>query len=325
MKLATLREGTRDGALVVVNRAMTAMAKAAPEMTLQSALDRWGQVEPKLRETADRLERGEVKDALRFDLQLLDAPMPRSYGWLDGTSYLSHMVRARELRGAAMPPGIDGEPAMGERTGLFLAANDPLPLFEGDMGMDIEGEVGVILGDVPAGAGVEECRRAIRLITLVNDVSLRTVLADTAARGRSATLAAKPWPTQAPVAVTPDELGDAWDGDLLRLKLNCYLNGELFAAPDASIEASFTYPELISYCARYRPLPAGTVLAAGTISNSDDDVGGACIAERRCIEKRRQGAPVTNYLAVGDHVRIEMFDASGASIFGAIDQRVVAY
>lgn len=325
MKLATLREGTRDGALVVVNRAMTLMVKAKPEMTLQSALDRWEQVEPQMRATAERLERGEADDALPFDLQLLDAPMPRSYGWLDGTSYLSHMVRARELRGAAMPPGIDGEPAMGERTGLFLAATDPLPLFEGDMGMDIEGEVGVILGDVPAGAGIEECRRAIRLITLVNDVSLRTVLAETAARGRSATLAAKPWPTQAPVAVTPDELGDAWDGDLLRLKLHCHLNGELFAAPDASIEASFTYPELISYCARYRPLPAGTVLAAGTISNSDDDVGGACIAERRCIEKRRLGAPVTEYLAVGDHVRIEMFDVSGASIFGAIDQRVIAY
>lgn len=326
MKLATLRNHTRDGSLLVVNKRLTKMADASPiAPTLQAALDDWDVMEPRLRHFAEKLERGEIVTAMPFDANQLAAPLPRAFGWLDGTSYLSHMVRARELRGAKLPSGFDTEPAMGERlSGHFLGAMDPLRLLPGDLAMDIEGEIGVLLDDVPMCADIQEARRHIRLITLINDVSLRTILADTIARGRSATLAAKPWPTMAPVAVTPDELGDSWDGNLVKLRLYSYLNGELLSAPDASIEASFTYPELISYCAKYRPLPAGTVLAAGTISNYDDAVGGACIAERRCIEVRQHGAPITPYLQPGDSIKIDMLDGDGNSIFGAINQSIIS-
>ena len=326
MKLATLRDGTRDGALMVVNRELTQMASATHVTpTLQAALDDWAAVEIRLRTLFEQLQAGRIEHAVAFDPTQLAAPLPRAFGWIDGTSYLAHMERARALRGAKLPDAFGKEPLMGERiSGRFLGARDPLPLLPGDIGMDIEGEIGVILDDVAVQTKSEHAGRHIRLITLVNDVSLRTVLAETIKRGRSATLFAKPYPTMAPVAVTPDELGEAWDGELLKLPLHCYINGKLLAAPDGGKDASFTYPELISYCASYKPLPSGTVLAAGTLSNYDDDVGGACIAERRMIETKRTGSPVTPYLQPGDELKIEMLDHAGKSIFGAIQQRVEA-
>jgi fumarylacetoacetate (FAA) hydrolase len=326
MKLTSHRNGSRDGALMVVNRALTRVTPAttvAP--TLQAALDDWAEAEPRLRALSERLEKGMADPILAFDPAQLLAPLPRPFGWIDGTSYLSHMERARALRGAKLPDDFGKEPLMGERTsGGFLGPRDPLTLLPGDIGMDIEGEIGVILGDVPVLTKPDRAGEHIRLVTLVNDVSLRTVLADTAKRGRSATLFAKPYPTMAPVAVTPDELGDAWRGGLLHLPLLCHINGKLLAAPDGGKDASFTYPELISYCASYKPLPCGTVLAAGTLSNYDDEVGGACIAERRMIEVKRTGAPLTSYLQPGDELKIEMLDRDGASIFGAIQQIVEA-
>jgi fumarylacetoacetate (FAA) hydrolase len=325
VRLATARNGTPDGELVLVDRTLGwAVAAGAIARNLQDALDRWGQVLAPLQKLSGQLDAGQCPDARPLDPEKLEAPLPRAFAWLDGTSYLSHMARARELRGVTMPADFSQEPLMGERIGLFLGPRDPLPLLPGDIGMDIEGEIAVITGAVPVGASIAQARAAIRMVTMVNDTSLRTVLADTIQRGRSATLAAKPWPTMAPVAITPDALGDLWDGDLLRARMNCHVNGTLLAAPDASVEASFTFPQLIAYCARYRPLPCGTVLAVGTISNADDMVGGACIAERRCIEQRQFGAPVTPYLEVGHNLRIDMFDANGASIFGAIAQTVVA-
>jgi len=326
MKLATLRDGTRDGKLMIVNRELMLMAPASDIVaTLQAALDDWAAYAPALQSRYERLAAGRIDHPLAFDAAKLSAPLPRAFGWIDGTSYLSHMERARALRGARLPDDFGKEPLMGERIpGPFLGPCDPLPLLPGDIGMDIEGEIGVLLDDVPVGTRVDQAGRHIRLLTLVNDVSLRTVLADTVKRGRSATLAAKPYPTMAPVAVTPEELGDAWDGDLLRLPLRCMVNGKLLAAPDGGKDASFTYPELISYCAHYKPLPSGTVLAAGTLSNYDDDVGGACIAERRMIEVKRTGSPITPYLSPGDTVTIDMLDRDGKSIFGAIQQSVEA-
>lgn len=325
MRLATVRNGAPDGELILVDRTQRWTVSASPiALNLQDALDRWEQVLAPLQSLGDRLDAGNCPEAQPFDIARLDAPLPRAYAWLDGTSYLSHMARARELRGVTMPSDFSEEPLMGERIGLFLGPRDPLPLLPGDMGMDIEGEIAVITGAVPVGASIEQARAAIRMVTLVNDISLRTILADTIKRGRSATLAAKPWPTMAPVAITPDALGDLWDGNLLRARMHCHVNGTPLASPDAAVEASFTFPELVAYCARYRPLPCGTVLAAGTISNADDAVGGACIAERRCIEQRHSGAPVTPYLEVGHDLRIDMFDADGVSIFGAIAQTVVA-
>jgi fumarylacetoacetate (FAA) hydrolase len=327
MKLATLRDGTRDGTLMVVDRALRTMASAiAVAPTLQAALDDWGAAEPKLRKLFEDLQAGRLGGAEPFDAARLMAPLPRPFGWIDGTSYLSHMERARALRGAKLPDGFGEEPLMGERTPApFLAAQDPIPLKpDEEVGMDIEGEIGVILDDVPVGVDQAEASRHIRLVVLINDVSLRTVLADTIKRGRSATLFAKPYPGMSPVALTPDELGDAWDGELLKLPLRCFINGELLAAPDGGQDASFTYPQLVSYCATYRPLPGGTVIAAGTLSNYDDDVGGACIAERRLIETKQTGSPITPYLQAGDELRLEMLDRAGASLFGAIHQTVVA-
>ncbi len=325
MKLATLRDATRDGTLMVVDRTLTRMIRAshiAP--TMQAALDNWDAIAPRLEQLYDEVERGEADGAVAFDASLLAAPLPRAFGWIDGTSYLSHMERARALRGVSLPEDFSQEPLMGERVSVFLGGRDPLPLMAGDVGMDIEGEVGVILDDVPIGADEAEAARHIRLITIINDISLRTVLAETAKRGRSVTLFAKPYPTMAPVAVTPDELGQAWDGQLLKLPLVCHVNGVLIGAPDGGRDASFGFPRLVSYCATYKPLPAGTVLAAGTLSNYDDDIGGACIAERRLIEQRQGGAPTTRYLSGGDQIDIDMLDRYGASIFGAIRQTVVA-
>jgi fumarylacetoacetate (FAA) hydrolase len=310
---------------MVVDTGLTKMVDAtAIAPTMRDALDRWETAASALQELADRLQRNAESRAIPFDPQTLMAPLPRAFGWIDGTSYLAHMQRARELRGASLPDDFNKEPLMGERVSVFLGGRDPIPLMGGAVGLDIEGEIGVILDDVPIGADSVEARRHIRLITLINDVSLRTILTDTVKRGRSATLFAKPYPTMAPVAVTPDELEDAWDGDLLKLPLHCHINGQLLAAPDGGKDASFTFPQLISYCATYKPLPAGTVLAAGTISNYDDAVGGACIAERRLIEQKMLGEPVTPYLEVNDSLKIEMFDKDGMSIFGSITQTVIA-
>lgn len=325
MKLGTIQSSTPDGCLVIVNRSLTLMVSAtAIAPTMRDALDRWEEVSPALEELYALLNDGQADGAQPFDPKRMLAPLPRAYAWIDGTSYLAHMKRARELRGAELPDDFSKEPLMTERVSVFLGPCAPLPLPSSEVGMDIEGEVGVILGDVPVGTNAEEAAKKIRLITLINDVSLRTVLAEAVLRGRPVTLFAKPYPTMAPVAVTPDELGEAWDGNLVRMPLHCHINGELLAAPDGGKDASFTFPQLISYCATYRPLPSGTVLAAGTLSNYDDDVGGACIAEKRLIEQKRLGYPVTPYLDVGDSLNIEMMDHEGRSIFGPISQAIIS-
>jgi fumarylacetoacetate (FAA) hydrolase len=325
MKLATLRTPSPDGSLMLVNRALSWMVTARPIADrMIDALDNWERLQPVLQARAIALEEGRLDNVVPFDPSLLMAPLPRAYAWIDGTSYLSHMERARALRGATLPDDFKSEPLMTERVSVFLGARDPLPLADPAVGMDIEGEVGMILGDVPAGADEAQAAAAIRLVTLINDVSLRAVLAEKVRRDRPVTLAAKPYPSMGPVAVTPDELGTAWDGGLVKLRMRCAINGRTLAEPDGGLDASFTFPRLISYCAEYRPLPTGTVLAAGTLSNHDDNQGGACIAERRLIEQKRTGTPVTPYLAPGDELEIEMHDESGASVFGSIRQTVVA-
>jgi fumarylacetoacetate (FAA) hydrolase len=324
MKLGSLRDGTPDGILVLVDSRLQFYVRVSDvAATMRDALDRWDEILPELHTRSGLLNSGAISGAEALDASSLLAPLPRAYGWIDGTSYLSHMKRARALRGATLPENFSSEPLITERVSTFLGARDQLPLADPAVNMDFEGEIGVILGDVPARCSVTTAGSRIRLVTLINDVSLREVLAQAVLRGRSVTLLAKPYPTMAPVAVTPDELGQAWDGELLRLPLLCHVNGKLVASPDGSQDATFTFPQLISYCASYRPLPSGTVLASGTVSNEDDERGGACIAERRLIEQRRSGQPKTPYLTVGDRLKIEVFDA-GHSIFGAIDQQIVA-
>jgi fumarylacetoacetate (FAA) hydrolase len=324
MKLASLREGKPDGTLILVDGHLRTFVRVSDlATTMRDALDTWETIASELQRRSDALNDGKMDSAEALDPSRLLAPLPRAYGWIDGTSYLSHMKRARALRGAALPENFTSEPLMSERVSTFMGARDELPLADLEVDMDFEGEIGVILGAVPVRCPASKAGSSIRLITLINDVSLREVLAQAVLRGRSVTLLAKPYPTMAPVAVTPDELGGAWDGLLLRLPLHCHVNGRLVASPDASLDATFTFPQLIAYCASYRPLPSGTVLAAGTVSNDDDERGGACIAERRLIEQKHTGEPKTAYLKPGDRLTIEMHDAQGHSIFGAIDQKVV--
>lgn len=325
MKLATMRTDSPDGSLVVVNSDLTQMvcARSVAERMID-ALDEWDMRAPQLQALAHALEAGSLKDAMPFDASLLAAPLPRAYAWIDGTSYLSHMERARALRGATLPDDFRSEPLMTERVSVFLGAQDPVPLADPQDDMDIEGEVGVILGNVPAGAGEIQAAAAIRLVTVINDISLRSILVEKVRRDRPVTLAAKPYPTMAPIAMTPDELGPAWNGGLVHLVMHCAINGQTLAEPHGGHDASFSFPQLIAYCAEHRPLPTGTVLAAGTLSNKDDDRGGACIAERRLIEQKRTGAPATPYLRVGDTLEISMRDDRGIDVFGTIRQTVVA-
>lgn len=323
MKLGTLRTSHRDGALVVCSRDLTRAVRAdAVAPTLQAALDDWDTIAPRLQALADELEQGRAPGAFALDLAQLAAPLPRPHGWIDSSVYLNHMELARRLRGVEMPEVYRSEPLLSPRLpSPFLAANDPLPLPPGDMGLDIEAELAVIVADVPIAVSRDRARSAIRLFTLVNDTSLRTVFARDSARGKT-TYHGKGIPAMAPVAVTPDEFGNAWDGEKVALPLVCHVNGRLLGQPNAGVDMQFSFPEIVQDAARLRPLPAGTVIGSGTISNRDASAGSACIAEARMIETLKLGAPQMAYLGAGDAIRIEMRDANGRTIFGPIAQTV---
>ena len=325
MKLATLRTSHRDGTLIACSRALTrAVAADGIAPTLQAALDDWVRVAPQLRALANDLEQGRAAGAFALDRTQLAAPLPRPQGWIDSSVYLNHMELARRLRGAEVPEAYRLEPLLSPRLpSPFLAASDPLLLPPGDVGLDIEGEVAVIVGDVPFAASRDQARDAILLLTLVNDTSLRTVFARDSARGKT-TYHGKGIPSMAPVAVTPDELGDSWDGEKVTLPLECSVNGQLIGRPNAGVDMQFTFPEIVQDAARLRPLPAGTVLGSGTVSNRDTSAGSACIAEARMIETIQFGAPRMPYLTLGDEIRVEMFDSGGRTVFGPILQTVRA-
>jgi fumarylacetoacetate (FAA) hydrolase len=326
MKLATLRDGSRDGALVVVDRALRKWISAvdvAP--TLQVALDNWPRAEPALRRLSEELESGERKGT-PLDFAQLAAPLPRAYAWLDGSVYLNHMELARRLRGVDMPRAFREVPLMYEGiSSLFLACRDDLVAPPGDVGLDLEGEIAVILDDVPQGTKPDAAAGHIKLLTLVNDVTLRTVFAEAAAQGYFPTLHGKPPCSMAAVAVTPDELGAAWDGRMVNLRLRCKVNETLLGEPHAGRDYFFDFPALIAHAARYRPLGAGTVLGSGTVSNYDRAAGAACIAERRMREQAADGAARMPYLAAGDEVHIETLDDAGRSVFGALHHKVIPF
>lgn len=325
MKLATLRTSHRDGTLIVCSRDLTrAVAAGGIAKTLQAALDDWVDVAPKLQALANDLEQGKAAGSFALDPTRLAAPLPRPHGWIDSSVYLNHMELARRLRGAEVPEAYRLEPLLSPRLpSPFLAARDPLRLPPGDVGLDIEGEIAVIVGDVPFAASRDQARDAILLLTLVNDTSLRTVFARDSARGKT-TYHGKGIPSMAPVAVTPDELGEAWDGEKVTLPLACSVNGQLIGRPSAGVDMQFTFPEIVQDAARLRPLPAGTVLGSGTVSNRDTSAGSACIAEVRMIETLQFGVPRTRYLIEGDEIRIEMLDSGGNTVFGPILQTVRA-
>ena len=335
MKLATLKDGSRDGKLVIVNRDLTRCTEAthiAP--TLQAALDNWDKVAPKLEVLAESLSHDAVP-SLRFHEHDAMSPLPRAYQWADGSAYVNHVELVRKARNAEMPSSFWTDPLMYQGgSDSFLAPRDPILMGDEAWGIDMEGEIAVITGDVPMGASVEQARDAIRMIMLVNDVSLRGLIPAELGKGFGF-FQSKPSSAFSPVAVTPDELGDAWDGGKVNLPLRVDYNGAAFGRAEAGIDMTFDFPTLIAHAAKTRPLGAGTIIGSGTVSNkldggpgkpvSEGGVGYSCIAEIRMIETINDGQPKTPFMKFGDMVRIEMMDDGGHSIFGAIEQTVKKY
>jgi fumarylacetoacetate (FAA) hydrolase len=325
VRLASLKGG-RDGRLVVVDPALTHCVSAggvAP--VLQDVLDNWPRLAPRLRDLAATLEAHQAKEATVFDPSACAAPLPRAYHWVDGSAYVNHVELVRKARGAEMPASFWTDPLVYQGgSDDFLGPTDDAPFASEDFGIDFEAEVAVIVGDVPMASTAADVRGRddIRLVMLVNDWSLRNLIPAELAKGFGF-YQSKPATAFSPVAVTPDELGSAWDGAKLKLPLAVHLNDAPFGAPDAGSDMTFDFAELVAHCAKTRNLRAGTIVGSGTVSNCDRSRGSACIAEKRMLEQIEFGAARTPFLKFGDRVRIEMRDAHGDSLFGAIDQRVV--
>jgi fumarylacetoacetate (FAA) hydrolase len=321
MRLSTLRAGGRDGTLVVVGKDGTRFARAggiAP--TLQAALDRWETAERDLRALAARLDAGQ-ETGEPLDPAALAAPLPRAYEWLDGSAFLSHVRLTRKARGADLPPALLTDPLVYQGgSGVLLGPRDPLPFVDPALGLDYEAEVGVVLGDVPRGVSARDASACVRLVCLLNDVTLRSLVPPELAKGFGF-LQSKPSTAFAPFAVTPDELGAAWRDGRLHLPVRCTLNGATVGECDAG-EMHFSFFDLVSHVARTRALTAGTLLGSGTVSNEDPTRGVSCLVERRMRETLASGTAQTPYLKPGDTIRIEVLDPSGRSVFGSIEQSV---
>lgn len=333
MKLATLKEtpeggNPRDGTLAVVSydlREAVRVPEIAP--TLQVALDNWHELAPELRAVWRLLNQGEVQpgDVFPFDPAACAAPLPRAYQWLDGSAYLSHAERVHKARNAVLPHSFATEPLMHQGgSAHLLGPRDPIALASEMWGIDFEAEVAVITGDVPMGISAADAGRHIHLVMLANDVSLRNLIPVEGAKG-SGFVQSKPAVAFAPVAVSPDSIGGAWDGGKLNLPLLSWVNGQLSGEPNAGVDMAFDFPRLIAHAAHTRPLAAGTIIGSGAVSNRDSAVGVSCIIERRMIEVLESGQPGTPFLSFGDRVRIEMVDAFDNDVFGAIEQEVVRY
>ncbi|MCC7260606.1 MAG: fumarylacetoacetate hydrolase family protein [Alphaproteobacteria bacterium] len=326
MKLATLKTGGRDGTLIVVNRTLTKAVKASDiAPTLQAALDNWKKSEPKLRKLYKLLNAGDAKGIFKLDTKKLASPLPRAYQWADGSAYVNHVELVRKARGAEMPPSFWTDPLMYQgASDSFIGPTAPIEAGSEDWGSDMESEVAVVTDDVPMGIAPTDAAQHIKLVMLVNDVSLRNLIPNELAKGFGF-FQSKPASAFSPVAVTPAELGDAWDGGKVKLPLITHLNGDLFGKPNAGVDMTFDFPALIAHAAKTRHLVAGTIIGSGTVSNVDRSSGSSCIAEKRMLETIADGKPSTPFMRFGDRVRIEMFDKNGDSLFGAIDQQVVKY
>jgi fumarylacetoacetate (FAA) hydrolase len=325
MKLASLRSG-RDGRLVVVDAGLGSCAPAGGvAATLQDALDDWERAGPRLRDLAAALEAHQAKDALPFEPAACAAPLPRAYHWVDGSAYVNHVELVRKARGAELPASFWTDPLVYQGgSDDFLGPTDDAPFASEDFGIDFEAEVAVVTGDVPMGSGADavSARGDIRLVMLANDWSLRNLIPAELAKGFGF-YQSKPATAFSPVAVTPDELGADWYDCKLHLALRSHVNGALFGAPDAGVDMTFDFAQLIAHCARTRNLRAGTIVGSGTVSNYDRSKGSACIAERRMLEQLESGSARTPFLSFGDQVRIEVLDRRDRSLFGAIEQRVI--
>ena len=325
MKLATLKVGGRDGTPVIVSRDLSRMVLAtsvAP--SLRDAIEDWVRTEPMLRALNSKMEAFEV-ETLPYDPKALASPLPRAFQWADGSAYLSHMRLVRKARGAKMPANSETDPLLyqGGSDG-FLGPVDPIPCGGNDWGLDFEGEIAVITDDVPMGCSPEQAKYHIKLIMLCNDISLRHIMPPELVKGFGF-FQSKPASAFSPVCVTPDELGAAWTGGRINFPLITTYNGNEFGRVDAGKDISFEFTDLIAHAARTRDLAAGTIIGSGTVSNENhDEVGSCCLAEKRMIETIRDGEARTRFMTPGDTIKFEMLNDGGKSIFGAIEQTVVA-
>ncbi len=326
MKLATLDDGTRDGALLIVSRDGARAVAAAPIAgTLQDALERWDDVIDALQARSAALNAGQADGAFDVNVDQLAAVMPRAYQFIDGSAYLNHIELVRRARGAEMPPSFFTDPLVYQGVSdHFLAPRADIAAATTDWGIDFEAEICVITGDVPYRTKTEDAGQHIRLVCLINDVSLRMLIPAELGKGFGF-LVSKPPSALSPFAVTPDELGDAWQGGRLHRPLEVSWNGEWYGAPDAGPEMHFSFPRIIEHITQTRPLRPGAIVGSGTVSNKDRSKGSCCIAEKRMIEKIETGEFRTPFMQFGDTVSIDMRGPDGVSIFGSIEQRVVQW
>jgi fumarylacetoacetate (FAA) hydrolase len=323
MKLGSLKEGGRDGSLIVVSRDLTRAVRAKGiASTLQAALDDWSSSAPRLNALYAELNDGKAADAFELDMAALAAPLPRAYEFVDGSAYLPHVERVRRARGAEVPESFYTDPLMYQATSAgFLGPRDPVVVTSEDYGIDLEAEVVVVTDDVPMAATPGQAATHIQLIGLVNDVSLRGLIPGELAKGFGF-LQSKPRSALSPVLVTPDELGEAWQGEKLHLPMRTWINEQWFGEAECGVDMQFDFGQLVAHAAKTRPLTAGTIVGSGTIANEDTSKGASCLAEQRTVETLRDGKPSTPFLKFGDRVKIDVTDSAGKSIFGSIEQTI---
>ena len=326
MKLASIKNNTRDGQLVVVNKQLT-KAVSVPEIagTLQLAMDNWAESSVQLEKVYKNLENGTVENAFDFDVNQAMAPLPRAYHWADGSAYVTHVELVRKARNAELPESFWTDPLMYMgASDAFIGATEDILIENDEWGIDFESEVAVFTDDVPAGISPEKALDHIKLIGIVNDVSLRNLIPSELSK-QFGFYQSKPWTTFSPVAVTPDELGDTWKKGKVHLPLVSTLNNTEVGSPNAGLDMVFDFGQLIAHAAKSRSLMAGTVIGSGTVANQGSPTGSSCLAEIRCLEIIANGKPSTPFMTFGDKIEIEMNDANGNSIFGKINQTVVKY
>ncbi len=326
MKLATINNQTRDGQLIVVNKAGSHAVKVPQiAMTMQAALDDWNNIAPQLNTDYQHLNDGGVNDSFEIDFDQLLAPLPRAFQFLDGSAYLAHVERVRRARGADMPPSFLEDPLMYQAVSDgFLAHNQDIEVVSEEYGIDFEAEAAVITSDVPMNVSAEDAGQYIQLICILNDVSLRNLIPAELAKGFGF-MQSKPRTALSPFFVTPDELGDAWRDNKIHLPMRTWLNGEWFGEPDCGVDMQFDFAQLVAHAAKTRPLAAGAIIGSGTIANQDMAKGSTCLAEKRVLEVIADGQATTPFMQFGDDVKIEITDESGHNIFGTIAQKVVKY
>jgi len=331
MKLGSLKEGGRDGTLIVVSRDLSKAVKASGiAATLQRALEEWQTTAPRLNAlyevlNASTAETVNGEPVFALDFTALAAPLPRAYEFVDGSAYLPHVERVRRARGAEVPESFYVDPLMYQAVSAgFYGPRDPVQVRDEAYGIDLEAEVVIVTDDVPHGVTPEQAASHIQLVGLVNDVSLRHLIPNELAKGFGF-LQSKPRSALSPVFVTPDELGVAWQDSKAHLPLLTHINGRWFGAPEAGVDMQFSFAQLLAHAAKTRPLSAGTIVGSGTVANEDTSLGASCFAEQRTVETLRDGKPSTPFMRFGDTVRIEMLDHEGRSVFGAIEQRIERY